>query len=464
MTLSAWTAAAAAALLVGLSNRVAVAVHEGDVTNHLAVFTRYQEVTTFNTGDFYTQATVCEGHGGLQWTKLTWCVESLTVNTMKRNESNANHHWKRPVQPSPKASISSCNYALQNFRQAVRGDLYFTFDIVQSNCTAEWYKGGSAFDVVAAGDALKACSVRDNFDNTYLVTCNMRGYAHVAGGEGRRRHLRHRHRRRRLRSVDGDAGRALLPAPATATEPASAVSEPDDSDPQQRALALAGVAFSCVNVTVRLDFEHYDAFSERGAYYERQFSPWQIVIAQDVPFCPEAAATAPAAAAAAATAAATAGAVVLGGRGGNATQPLATVHGDGIEAAGLGMWVLNDSARSLPATAVAAPARHVWRWQHPSPEIDVAACLTRQRVVMMGASHCRYNWDALALAAFPAEVKPVFLKTARHHMAMKFNKFEFNFIFFAREYAPALRKVGAEPLSPPCPLLFFSLFYLCVFC
>jgi hypothetical protein len=83
---------------------------------------------------------------------------------MKRNESNANHHWKRPVQPGPKASNTSCNYALQNFRQAVRGDLYFTFDIVQSNCTAEWYKGGSAFDVVAAGDALKACSVRDNFD------------------------------------------------------------------------------------------------------------------------------------------------------------------------------------------------------------------------------------------------------------------------------------------------------------
>ena len=397
----AWVAAA---LMVGLSNRGAWAVHEGDVTNHLAVFTRYQEVTTFNMGDFYTQATVCEGHGGLQWTKLTWCVESLTVNTMKRNESNANHHWKRPEQPGPKPTVTSCSYALQNFRQAARSDLYFTFDIVQSNCTAEWYKGGSAFDVVAAGDALKACSVRDNFDNTYLVTCNMRGFAHVAaagGGEGGGR----RRRQRRLRSVDGAAGgsRALLPA-VDAAAAALASSEPDNGGDPQRALALVGFAFSCVNVTVRLDFEHYDAFSERGAYYEHQFSPWQIVLARDVPFCPEAA-PAPA------STAPIAGGAPFGGRMGNATQALAAVHGDGIEAAGLGMWVNNDTTR--PAPAGPAPARYVWRWQHPVPEIDVTACLSRQRVIMMGASHCRYNWDALALAAFPAEVQPASLKTSR---------------------------------------------------
>ena len=406
-------------LLFLLQSAMVNSVHEGDVSNYLEVFRRYEEISTFDPGDFYKQATTCEHHGGLQWTKLTWCIEALTANTQKRNISSEKHHWTRPLQPGPKANVTSCSYSLRNYKLN-KGELYFTFEIVQANCTAEWYKGGSSFEITATGDVQKLCSVKDNFDNTYMVTCNMRLLNHLLVGKGNEWSARQRQR--------------YLTEVMPPLEPSITA--------ERRESTSMGFRSTCTNITIRLDFEHFDAFSERAAYYERQFAPLQIVIADNVPLCPEAASTS------------TAGREMYQAK--NATGMV--VHGDGIEAVGVGMWVnsiyvANDSARSSTSSSSSdssggdSGSKFVWRWQHAVPVIDLTACLTRQRVVMMGASHCRYNWDALALAAFPAEAKPVFAKLPRHHMAMKFHQFEFQFLFFSREYAPAMRKVCDDALA-----------------
>ena len=412
-------------LLVNLCNREYHATGHptfpGENNNVLEVLRRYGEISTFDTGNMFKETTVCEYNTGMKWTPLTWCAESLRDNTKKRNVSNANHNWNRPQQPDPIANITSCSYSLRDFKQ-IHGELSFTFEIVQSNCTEEWYKGGSSFEITAAGDVLKSCSVRDNFDNTYLVTCGMRILAHVlsAGTTKVATHIR------RLNT------RQLSEEPVQ-------MSSQERHEERELALALPRV---CTNVTAKLDYEHFDALNERAAYFEIQFPPLQIVIAKDVLFCLDTTTALPVVP--------TRRDLTLMHPGGH--PPGSPAHGDGLEAVGMGIWVNsihlpNDNSNSNGNNGSrSGSTSYIWKWQHTYPEIDLVACLGRQRVVMLGASHCRYNWDALALSAYPAESKPVFLKTPRHHMAMSFHKFEFQFMFFAREYVPAIRKVCDEVL------------------
>ena len=394
----------------------------GENNNILEVLRRYGEISTFDAGNLYKEATVCEYNTGMKWTPLIWCAETLRDNSKKRNVSNANHNWNRPQQPVPIANITSCSYALREFKQ-IHGELSFTFEIVQSNCTEEWYKGGSSFEIAAAGDVLKSCSVRDNFDNTYLVTCGMRMLSHVLGS-GITKVATHTRR---------------LDTRQLSEEQHALMSSQERYQERELALALPRV---CTNVTVKLDYEHFDAFNERASYFELQFPPLQILVAKDVLFCLDSTAAPPVVS--------TRRGLTLLHPGGH--LPGSPAHGDGLEAVGLGIWVNsihlpNDNTNSISNTGSrSGSTTYLWKWQHTYPEIDLVTCLGRQRVIMMGASHCRYNWDAIALTAYPAESKPVFLKTPRHHMAMSFHQLEFQFLFFAREYVPALRKVCDEVL------------------
>ena len=393
----------------------------GENNNILEVLRRYGEISTFDAGNLYKEATVCEYNTGMKWTPLIWCAETLRDNSKKRNVSNANHNWNRPQQPVPIANITSCSYALREFKQ-IHGELSFTFEIVQSNCTEEWYKGGSSFEIAAAGDVLKSCSVRDNFDNTYLVTCGMRMLSHVLGS-GITKVATHTRR---------------LDTRQLSEEQHALMSSQERYQERELALALPRV---CTNVTVKLDYEHFDAFNERASYFELQFPPLQILVAKDVLFCLDSTAAPPVVS--------TRRGLTLLHPGGH--LPGSPAHGDGLEAVGLGIWVNsihlpNDNTNSISNTGSrSGSTTYLWKWQHTYPEIDLVTCLGRQRVIMMGASHCRYNWDAIALTAYPAESKPFFLKTS-HHMAMSFHQFEFQHLHFAREYVPAMRKVCDEVL------------------
>ena len=384
----------------------------GENSNILEVLRRYGKISTFDTGDFFKEATLCESKPDRAL--LDPCSTTVRDNAKKR-DVNANHNWNRPTQPN-----SSCSYALRDFKQLHEG-LTFTFEIVQSNCTEKWNEGGSSFEITAAGDVLKSCSVHDNFDNTYLVTCGMRILEHVLGSGITKVATQTRH----LNTTQLFDEQALM-------------SSQERHNESQFALALPRV---CTNVTVKLDYEHFDAFNERAACSFTQFPPLQVLVAKDVLFCLDTTTERPVVP--------TRRDLTLLHPGGR--LPGSPAHGDGLEAAGRGIWVNsinlpNDNTSSNSYTGSrSGRANYLWKWQHAYPEIDLLECLGRQRVVMMGASHCRYNWDAIALTAYPAESKPFFLKTS-HHMAMSFHQFEFQHLHFAREYVPAMRKVCDEVL------------------
>jgi hypothetical protein len=355
--------------------------------NTYAVYEAYQSRSTFDGSTFYSQASSCESHTGLKWNALTWCVEALTVNTMKKSATNKDDHWQRPKG----ANQTSCSYALQNFTTPhdIKGKRVFSFQIVQSNCTSSWplAKGGSSFDVVAAGNTLRNCAVVDLFDDTYRVNCP---------------------------------------------------------------LGRNGVPHSCENISVTLNFEHYDAFAERGAYYERQYNPLGVSIAQSLRHCLPAGPTSSEV----------------------PPNPRDIIDSKArlLRAPGEGVWRLKSSltSKSTPEIAPAAGSaaslgnatlvsdsinntyevnsQFKWIWHHRMPPVNLRRCLEQQRVIMIGASHCRYNWDDMAITAFPELAKPVFKKTIRHHMNLKFGDFEFMFAFFAKEVGPMLKGICDEAL------------------
>jgi hypothetical protein len=134
--------------------------------------------------------------------------------------------------------IPDCSYNITRKVDSSKDFETFRFLITQSNCGFPTVPGGSSFHISGnSAHAVSFCSVTDHFDNTYEVSCpNVECEA------------------RRLIALESAAS-----AKQIASEPPS----------------------TCLNLTVILDYEHFDAFSETKS----NDSPMRHLLFDNYPAC-----------------------------------------------------------------------------------------------------------------------------------------------------------------------------------
>lgn len=209
-------------LLMLIEPRVVI----GFLSNEYHQYQQYLSISTFNTTEFFPAATKCEK--GNRDRFFLFCAPRVVNQVMSfQDKPNLVPHWTRSfplpscsynitqasVKPHQHTSHRSSNNTSHTASQGLLTPIYLK--IHQHSCKDNFKQllGGSSFYVLAEGYFQLTCSVVDYFNNHYDVFC-----PHVPS------YLIHDEAA--LRTID----------------------------------ALDG----CLRVTMILDFEHFDAYSESG--------------------------------------------------------------------------------------------------------------------------------------------------------------------------------------------------------
>jgi len=297
----------------------------GSHASNLNQYERYASLSNFDGSRFYAAASNCDYD--TLWTWANRCCAQATNDALFSNASNSLPHWPRPEIYTE----SACAYRWEvPSGTGIKPDLV----IYQENCSKNYSKslGGSSFHIIARGDFLGQCEIRDLFDNSYHVFC------HVSSEK-------------------------------------------------------------CFNVSITLDFEHFDAYAELGALFGRQYNPLRLKLA-DILVCRES------------------------GRSAKLNK----------------IW-RKDYQTSL----------YAWNSSAPLIESKKKWCFEDRRVIFIGESHMRYNWD-LIVSNLPTENN--ILKTlSRHHgdATVAGGNFSFKEAIYARGFVDPFINLCNQSLVDPRP-------------
>jgi len=374
-------------------------------SNNYRQYARYTSKSDFFSLYFYPNASVCEDFvagnpSASKQTNAYYCLDRKTMATRWDYPINEKPHWNRTD------GVAACRYNVTQVRPrpirhaSIRGGEAFHpsmihLRIVQHDCSASYEEslGGSSFDAIAWANQLEVCDVVDRFDDTYDVYCPSRRTAlHFH---------QQQHQQLKLGKEDSSSTHA-------------------DTDEQAKAqgvmasnasfnLVVPFLRDGCLNVTIILDYEHFDAFSERGTLYEHAWKMIRQPLIENAQYCllahnnnnpppfpalalapfpetlprshPEANNLALQLADAALV---TDGMWVL-----ESPQFLADLSAQGID-------YIGDRSNNSYFQSIA----YKWEWKVDGGMMDrlnFVDCLAERRTIMVGESHMRYNWDSIAL-------------------------------------------------------------------
>jgi hypothetical protein len=164
------------------------------------------------------------------------CASNVYWRIQQSNPgANSNPHWNRTKtvidqKPSCRYSIDQIHSSSSSFMSSVQ------LKITQSHCQDDFTQlsGGSSFYILAEGLFQLMCSIADHFDNSYSVVC-----PHI----------------------------------------------PFFLQNDHPTLETLRNAQGCMYITIILDYEHYDAFSEFGTYAGQYYKPLEIFLLNREEFC-----------------------------------------------------------------------------------------------------------------------------------------------------------------------------------
>lgn len=203
-------------------------------SNELEQYLRYEQIVTeFNESSSMLSEWLDCVNLISQNFKNAACSEKLNQKCMSNLKSNSISQFVRVPNPTRvRRYLPDCTYDV-NLDEITRENIldptnanngkYFQFTINQKSCNSssillDTIKGGASFTIHASNVYhLVSCSVRDTFDGSYEVLCSLPRVPSINGREFHRVHS-------------------------------------------------SGMA-DCFYLTISLDFEHFDAFSEAYGYY-----------------------------------------------------------------------------------------------------------------------------------------------------------------------------------------------------
>ena len=191
--------------------------------NDLNQFKRYVSLTNFlNEKSMFDLWTDCQNKLSQSYARNWRCIDAQTSSIAKMNGTFTwNRHTIDEGGKGAKLLVPDCAYNVTETYH-LDNNAAFTFQIHQYNCEFQNLNalGGSSFQVIAhSGHSIAYCKVLDLFNNSYYVKCP---------------------------NVECEARKILSRNPKSAYRLSK--------DPYH--------ARTCLNITIILDYEHFDAFSE----------------------------------------------------------------------------------------------------------------------------------------------------------------------------------------------------------
>jgi hypothetical protein len=332
----------------------------------LTQYERYYSLGLFpkNLTDRYVElSNVCEAESS--------SLSRLFVRTSAMRDYLGNEYpsvlkskWKRPSPRS--ARIAACKYSFSE----VNGLLM----VQQSNCTDQFamLRGGSSFTAFAQGLVLEYCDIWDFFNNSYSVACHAHQELHRAAKDLR----------------------------------LAAVHEAERSLPRL-----------CMNVSVLLDYESFDAFSLSDYLWDWQLIPLELPLVQNLKFCYEH----------------------------NTEEHKESIEGKAVEHAkqhSKGFWLRDEGS---------APGKfsYNWKWYHEH-EVNITQCISSKEMFMVGESHMRYNYDYFISRVWGGHIlKPLLRKHDGLQYTMGNGSITSKGSVFTKTVAPLLNDICSDVLARP---------------
>ena len=210
--------------------------------NDLNQFQQYLSLTSFmDEKRMFDIWTDCQNKLSQSYARNWRCIEAQISSISKLNGT---FHWNRhAVESGGKVTrplVPDCEYSVKETYH-IDSNAAFTFQIYQHNCGFEDSNalGGSSFQVVAhSGHSVAYCKVLDLFNNSYNVLCP---------------------------NVECEARKILSKNPKSALRLSK--------DPYH--------VKTCLNISIIVDYEHFDAFSETKSSHP----PMRHLITNFTRFC-----------------------------------------------------------------------------------------------------------------------------------------------------------------------------------
>jgi hypothetical protein len=196
-------------------------------------YEKFRAFSPFDHKEFFHLADGCE-NGKKE--KMFQCSSNVFSRIQQSNpDANGNPHWNRTdsiinQKPSCRYSIDQIHSSSSSFMSSIQ------LKITRSHCQDGFTQlpGGSSFYILAEGLFQLMCTITDHFDNSYSVVC-----PHIPF------FLQNDHPTlETLRNTQG-----------------------------------------CMHITIILDYEHYDAFSEFGSYSGQVYPQLEVFLLNREKYC-----------------------------------------------------------------------------------------------------------------------------------------------------------------------------------
>ena len=238
--------------------------------NNFYQFRAYINASVFQGQSGYEEkAANCENNPRMD--RIYLCAELACDWTIRNYPSTLTSHWNRT-----EGNKKACSYQILQ-QENTSANSYIHLRITQycppecafysqrsisSGGRGVLVSGGASFDAFVSGAYLESCQVFDRFDATYDVYCPL----------SQHNHLHAETETETTTTTTVSAAAALLQGNKGGHE------EIKNGGGRQQVEV-------CALVSIVLDYEQFDAFSERGALYEKQYMPLRHVLVDDVKYC-----------------------------------------------------------------------------------------------------------------------------------------------------------------------------------
>lgn len=383
-------------------------------------------------------ANFCEGRNRYDLEK---CANNLAHSIFNEHKADSLPLWNR----SDTASIGNLSCSYEVFQQAtvislnnlLRDNVALHLRILQANCSDSFprSKGGTSFEVVFKGNRLVNCEVVDLFDNTYDVYCPSRYEIHLAT-----------HHQFGSQSSVGLEIKSYV-----------------------RSEVVLEHFFNngCADVAITVDYENFDAFAIQGNNILNDARCWKPLRKQievsTRQYCIE---------------------TVSGdlqtfkdNHNGEDQALLNHKHTHhmykrkaAVTKMSMGHWKLNTSVSlyhpdednnreflkgyytklytvssgNFLEVNGDRDVKWAWEWSHDVDylnRVNIMDCLATSRVIIIGESHSRYNWDSIVMSMPTPDAKKFLATLARKHPETEYSNLEYQEVYFARNMAHSIDSI-----------------------
>lgn len=348
-----------------------------------SIFQQYQQylkISNFSNSslalEYFNGASNCEND--CRDKVLFLCVELLHDKIKKLNTNIIKPLWNREgIYDSNTMNIISkptCQYSIEQY---TNNPNQIVFVMEQSNCNI---RGGSVFDIISTTSSsieqnsfIDSCDVDDLFNGQYLIFCPSHRSTIT-----RYKHLRLSYTNSSSTNFDKSSYHL------------------------------------CINLSIYLDYEYYDAFAQQGSFFERQWEPMHHFILHRE-YCTSILSFS-----------------IKSKPISHEKFPLYKVS-----KYSLGNWISSNPFNMS----------WTWKWLYHSDfdlqTFDFSKCfLSNRKIIMLGESHMRYNWDAI-IYEYETKYKntsSIEYLTRKHQTISKYN-ISYEFILFFKNFAKRIDNI-----------------------